>query len=146
MDLILPYSDSRSWPPFGLGLHFNSDLLPQSSSWVYSDNLPDSRLNVLSEPYPIASMFIRPYMFIPGRITLPNSSPDRTSTYPIVPDHLTRLPYPILSRSDFWLPDRTRPPYPTSLPDPFPIGLLTTRSYPATLPSNAHSVKPFSTV
>jgi hypothetical protein len=38
------------------------------------------------------------------------------------------------SRSDLYLPDHTRSPYPTSLSDPFLIGLLTTRSYPATLP------------
>jgi hypothetical protein len=87
------------------------------------DSLPDPYLNALSEPYPISSMFIRPYMFIPGRITLPDSSPDRTSThlaihgltqpnyltrsfisrtssYPIVPYHLNRLPYPAGLPSD----------------------------------------------
>jgi hypothetical protein len=78
-------------------------------------------------------------MFIPGRVILPDSSPDQTSTYsalhdltrpnyltrsfldqisayPIIPGHLTQLPYPILSRSDFYLPDRIRSPYPTFLP------------------------------
>jgi hypothetical protein len=44
------------------------------------DSLPDPHPNALFETYLIASMFIRPYMFIPGRITLPDSSPDRTST------------------------------------------------------------------
>jgi hypothetical protein len=104
----MPYSDWRSWSPFGLGLHFNLDLLPQSSSWVYPDNLPDPHPNALS---------------------------DRINVYPALyvhtwPNHLTRF----FSRSNFYLPDRTRPPYPTSLPDPFLIGLLTTRSYLATLP------------
>jgi hypothetical protein len=37
--------------------------------------------------------------------------PSLTRSYP------TELPYPILSRSDFCLPDRTQPPYLTSLPD-----------------------------
>jgi hypothetical protein len=97
------------------------------------DSLPNPHLNALSEPYPITSMFIRPYMFIPDRISLPDSSPDwtftyptihgltqsnfltrsflgQTSAYPIVPDHLIRLPYP------------------------------------TGLPSDAHSVKPFCTV
>jgi hypothetical protein len=87
------------------------------------DSLPDPHPNALSEPYPIASMFIWPYMFIPGRISLPGSSPnwtstysalhgltwpnylnrsfpDRTSAYPIVPDHLTWLPYPVGLLSD----------------------------------------------
>jgi hypothetical protein len=45
-------------------------------------------------------------------------------------NHLTRF----FSRSDFYLPDHTWPPFPASIPDPFPIRLLTTRSYPATLP------------
>jgi hypothetical protein len=38
--LTLPYSNSRSWSPFRLRLHFNSDLFPQSSSWVHPNNLP----------------------------------------------------------------------------------------------------------
>jgi hypothetical protein len=67
-------------------------------------------------PYSIASMLTRPYTFISDRIILPDSPTDRTSTYPalhdltwpnyltrslpnrtsaypIVPSHLTRLPY-----------------------------------------------------
>jgi hypothetical protein len=60
-------------------------------------------------PYLSTSMLTQPYTFKPGRITLLNSSPDRTYTYPALLDQIT-------------------------LPDPFPIGLLSTRSYPATLP------------
>jgi hypothetical protein len=75
--------------------------------------------NIVWAPYPIASMLTRPYMLIPDRITLPDSSPDQTSTYPalhslthpnyltrsfsdwtsaypIQPSHLTQLPYPVL--------------------------------------------------
>jgi hypothetical protein len=83
-------------------------------------------------PYPIASMFIRPYMFIPGQIILPNSSPDRTSTYrsypATLPDFLTQS-----------FPDRT---------SNYPIipGHLTQLPYPAGSPSDAHSVKPSSTM
>jgi hypothetical protein len=49
-------------------------------------------------PYPIllliGLLLTWPYMVLRGRTTIPNSSPDRTSTYPIVPGHLTQLPYP----------------------------------------------------
>jgi hypothetical protein len=97
------------------------------------DNLPDPHPNVLFEPYSIASMFIRPYMFIPGWITLPNSSPDQTSTYPAL-HGLTRPNY--LNQS---FPDRT---------SAYPIvpGHLTRLPYPVGLPSDAHSVKPSSTM
>jgi hypothetical protein len=85
-------------------------------------------------------MLTRPYTFISGQITLPDSSLDRTSTYPALHsltrlNYLTRffslsdfylpgltrsypaeLPYLISSRSDICLPNCTRPPYPTSLP------------------------------
>jgi hypothetical protein len=100
-----------------------------------SDRLTRRSLEQLTrtppKPYPIASMLTRLYTFISYRITLPDSSPDRTSTYP------SRLPYPISSRSNFCLPDRTRPPYPTSLPGrvtPRCTQLLT-RPYPIILPA-----------
>jgi hypothetical protein len=49
---------------------------------------------------------------------LTDSCPDRTSTYPALHGlTVAELPYPILSRSDFYLPDRTWPPYPSSLSD-----------------------------
>jgi hypothetical protein len=75
-------------------------------------------------------MLTRPYTFIPGRITLPDSSSDQTSTYP------TELPYLIFSRSNFCLPDRTWPPYLTSLPDRVILHCtqLLIRPYPITLP------------
>jgi hypothetical protein len=81
-------------------------------------------------------MLTQPYTFISGRITLFDSSPDQTSTYPALhgltqPNYLTRL----LSRSDFYSRSLTRS-YPAELPYPIlpPIGLLPTKSYPATLP------------
>jgi hypothetical protein len=76
-------------------------------------SLPKSCPNTLSEPYPITSMFTQTDMFIPSRITVPDSSPDRTSTYPTL-HGLTRPNY--LTRS-------------------FPGRTSTYRSYPATLPA-----------
>jgi hypothetical protein len=88
---------------------------------------------------PTSSIF---FLSLPRQLT--RSSPecliralsDRINVYPALyvhtrPNYFTRF----FSRSDFQLPDRTRPPYPTSSPDHFSIGLLTTRSYLATLPS-----------
>jgi hypothetical protein len=93
-----------------------------------------------------------PYTFIPSRITLPNSSPDRTSLarpYTVLPGRIT-LPDPCPDRTSMYL---TGLPYPILLPirlllnrpytalpsritlhDLFPIGLLPNRPYPATLP------------
>jgi hypothetical protein len=97
---------------------YPGNLYPISLPESRPDTLLDPHPNALSEPYPIASMFIQPYMLIPGQITLPDSSlnqtsiypalhsltrpnyltrsfPGRTSAYPILPGHLTRLPYPV---------------------------------------------------
>jgi hypothetical protein len=43
---------------------------------------------------PIGLLLTWPCTVLPDQITLPDSSPDRISTYPIIPGHLTRLPYP----------------------------------------------------
>jgi hypothetical protein len=73
--------------PFGLRLYFNSDILLQSSSWVYPDNLPDPHLNALSD-----HIKVYPALYVHSRrITLPDSSPDHTrSSYPTyLPDHFS---------------------------------------------------------
>jgi hypothetical protein len=108
---------------------------------AYSIGLPQSRLNslpqlhpsALPEPYPVASMFTWPYTFIPSRITLPDSSPEWISTYPALHGR-TRPNY--LTRSDFCLPNHTRPPYPTSLPGQVTLHCirLLIQPYPITLP------------
>jgi hypothetical protein len=66
--------------------------LPES----HPNSLSELHLRALPEPYPIASIITRPYTFIPGQITLPNSSPDQTSTYSAL-HGLTRQNY--LNRS-----------------------------------------------
>jgi hypothetical protein len=107
----------------------------------YPIGLPESRPNSLPELHPSAL-------------------PDRINAYPALyvhtrPNYLTRffsrsdfylpgftrsypagLPYPIFSRLDFCLPDRTWPPYPTSLPSRITLRCtrLLTRSYSITLP------------
>jgi hypothetical protein len=80
---------------------------------------------------PIRLLLTRPYTVLPGGITLPDSSPDLTSTYP------AELSYPMSSRSNFYLPSHTRPPYLISLPGRVPprCTQLLTRPYPITLPS-----------
>jgi hypothetical protein len=45
---------------------------------------------------PIRLLLTWPYTVLPGRITLPDSSLNWTSTYPIILGHVTRLPYPSL--------------------------------------------------
>jgi hypothetical protein len=70
---------------------------------AYPIGLPKSRPNslynlhprALHEPYLIVSMLTWPYTTFLGRITLPNSSPDRTSTHPALhgltlPNYLTQ--------------------------------------------------------
>jgi hypothetical protein len=112
MALILPYSDSRFWSPL----------------WTQTPL-----------QFGLASSIF--FLSLPGQLTRSSSEcliralSDRINVYLILYVH-TRLNYftRFFSRSDFYLSDRTCPPYLTSLPDPFPIGLLTTRSYPATLP------------
>jgi hypothetical protein len=134
--------------------------LPDLTRLTYPNPAQTACPNSTRAPYPIVSILTRPYAFIPSRITLPDPSPDQTSTYPglhgltrlnyltrlfsrsnfYLPD-LTRsypaeLPYPISSRSNFCLLDRIRPPYPISLPGrvtPRCTQLLT-RPYPITLP------------
>jgi hypothetical protein len=77
------------------------------------DNLPECLIRALSD-------HINVYPALYGH-TQPNHIsqfcsesdfylPGLTRSYP------TKLPYLILSRSDFFLLDHTRPPYPTSLP------------------------------
>jgi hypothetical protein len=70
---------------------------------------------------------------IPSQITLPDSSPNWTSIYSAL-HSLTWSNH--LTQSDFYLPNRTRPPYPTFLPDRVTLRCtqLLTRSYPITLP------------
>jgi hypothetical protein len=95
---------------FTLLAYLSPESCPNSLSKLHPSALP--------KPPSIVSMLTRPYTFIPGQITLPNSSPDRistypalhsltrpnyltryfldrTSAYPIVLGHLTRLPYPV---------------------------------------------------
>jgi hypothetical protein len=82
--------------------------LPKS----HPNSLPKLQPSTLSEPHLIASMLTWPYTLIPGRITLPDSSPDRTSTYSaymVLPGRITS-------------------------PNLFLFGLLPTRLYPATIP------------
>jgi hypothetical protein len=92
------------------------------------NSLPKLHLSALLEPYPIASMLTRPYTLIPDRITLPDSSPDRTYTYPAL-HGLTRLNYltQFFSRLDFYLPGLTWS-YPIELP--YPISSDQTSAYP----------------
>jgi hypothetical protein len=73
-------------------------------------------------------MLTRPYTLIPDRITLPDSSPDRTYTYPAL-HGLTRLNYltQFFSRLDFYLPGLTWS-YPIELP--YPISSDQTSAYP----------------
>jgi hypothetical protein len=147
-DLIYPSHDSTlnglkvliplwTWTPLQFG-HVSSifflTLLGQLTRVIFTlstypidlpkscpDSLPDPHTNALSEPYPIASMFIQSYMFIPGRIILPDSSRDRTSTYPALhgltwPNYLTR-PFPCRTSA--------YPIIPATLPDS-----LTRSGYP----------------
>jgi hypothetical protein len=106
------------------------------------NSLPELHLSALPKSYPIASMLTQPYMFISGQIILPDSSPNRTSTYPashgfirlnyltqslpdrtsaylIVPGHLTRLPY--LVGLHFTAPNMLTRPYPITLPGRVPF-------------------------
>jgi hypothetical protein len=118
-------SGQLTWVTFTLSAYLIG--LPESRP----NSLPELHLSALPKPYPITSMLTRPYTFIPGRITLPNSSPDQTSTYPALHD-LTRSNYltQSFSRSDFYLPGLTRS-YSAGLPYPIllPVGLLLTRPY-----------------
>jgi hypothetical protein len=135
-DIVYPSPDSSllelkvliplwTWTPFQFGLVSSIFFLisPGQLTRVtftllaYPFVLPESRPNSLSElhpsalpePYPITSILTRHYTFIPDQIILPDYSPDQTSTYPVLPGRIT-------------------------LPDLFLIGLLPTRSYPATFP------------
>jgi hypothetical protein len=145
------YSDSSStWSPPQLSFLLNR--IPHPWTFLCSDLIYSSldfallRLKVLTPPLstrtplqfrPASSIF---FSSLPGQLT--RSSPeyliralsDRINVYPTLYVH-TRLNFFtwFFSRSDFYLPDRTQPLYPTSLPDHFPIGLLTTWSYPTTL-------------
>jgi hypothetical protein len=115
---------------------YQCNLYPIGSPESCLNCLPEPHLSTLPEPDPITSMLTQLYMFTSGWITLSNSSPDRTSTYPALYG-LTRPNYPtrFLSRSNFYLLGLTRS-YLAELPYPIllPIRLLPTRWYLAILP------------
>jgi hypothetical protein len=79
-------------------------------------------------------LLTQPHTVLRGQTTLPDSSPDQTSTY-------QTLPYPISSQPDICLPDRTRPPYSTSIPSKVTprCSQLLTQPYPITLPDRVPS-------
>jgi hypothetical protein len=86
---------------------------PSRLSESYPSVLPDTLSESLLESY--LSMLLR---ILPKR--LPKLYPDTypiklTWPYPI--SYSAELAYSIFSRSDFCVPDHTRSPYPTSLPD-----------------------------
>jgi hypothetical protein len=87
---------------------FRLDFYLSSLTWSYPAELPYLILLL------IRLLPIQPYTVLPDRITLP-----------------------ILSRSNFCLPDRTRPPYSTSLPGRVTLRCtqLLIRPYPITLPA-----------
>jgi hypothetical protein len=141
--LTWSYSDSSStWSPPQLGFLLNQNPHPWTflcSDLIYS-NLDSAllRLKVLTPLWNRTPLQFRPassFFFLSLHRQLTQSLSDRINVYPALYVHTQLISFTrFFSRSDFYLPDRTQPPYPTSLPDPFPIGLLTTQSYPGTLP------------
>jgi hypothetical protein len=100
--------------------------LPES----YPTVLPNALLESLPEPYPSMSPKILPEHLLEF---YPDTYPIRlTQPYPIA--YPAELPYPTFSRLDFCLPDRTRPPYLTSLPgrETLHCPRLLTQHYPVT--------------
>jgi hypothetical protein len=166
--LTWSYSDSSStWYPPQLNFLLNRIPHPWTflcSDLIYSDL--DSallRLKVLTPLWTRTPLHVGPassifFLSLLGQLTrsslecLIRALSDRSNVYSALyvhtrPNYFTRF----FSRSDFYLPDHTRPPYPTSLPDRtsnylIVPGHLTRLPYPVGLPSDAHSVKPSSTV
>jgi hypothetical protein len=90
VSLIFFLSSSRQLTRAAFTLSAYPISLPES----HPNSLPKLHPSTLPEAYPIASMLTRPYMFLPDRITLPDSSPDRTSIYLVLhgltqPNYLT---------------------------------------------------------
>jgi hypothetical protein len=99
--------------------------LTQTSPECLIRALPD-RINA----YPALYVHTRPNWLNRFFSRLDFYLPGLTRSYP------AELPYPIFSRSDFCLPYRTRPPYPTSLSNRVTLRCtrLLTRPHPITLP------------
>jgi hypothetical protein len=101
------------------------EQLIRSSSEHFTRALPDGINAYLvkyihTRPNHITRFFSRSDFYLPSL----------TRSYP------AELPYPIFSRLDICLPDRTRPPHPTFLPGRVRLRCtqLLTRPYPITMP------------
>jgi hypothetical protein len=83
-------------------------ISPDRLTRILPEQLTRTPPSALTKPFLTASMLTWPYTFVSSRITLPNSSPDQTSTYPALhgltqPNYLTRF----FSQLDFYLPGIT---------------------------------------
>jgi hypothetical protein len=140
---FLNSSGQLTWVTFTLSAYPNPTrtACPNSTRAPYPSSIPESCSNSLPELH-LSTLpdRINAYLALyvhtqPNYLTrffswLDFYLPGLTQSYP------AKLPYPISSQSDFCLPDRTRPPYPISLPGwvtPRCTQLLT-RPYPITLP------------